>query len=85
MAIRKGDWKLVKYSNEFAPEEPSSSFSPLKLYNLSRDIGETNDLASAQGDKAKELKGLWDQWNQTLMEPLWPQQSSAPDRGSKQQ
>jgi len=85
MAIRKGDWKLVKYSHEFAGEEPSSSLSPLRLYNLSRDIGETNDLASAQGDKAKELKGLWDQWNQSLIEPLWPQQSSAPVRSSKQQ
>ncbi|MEX0676957.1 MAG: sulfatase [Pirellulales bacterium] len=85
MAIRKGDWKLVKYSQEFAGEEPSESFSPLRLYNLSRDIGETNDLASAQPERAKELKGLWDQWNESLIEPLWPQQSSAPNRPAKQQ
>jgi arylsulfatase A-like enzyme len=85
MAIRKGDWKLVRYSHEFAAEEPSESFSSLRLYNLSRDIGETHDLASTQGDKAGELKGLWDQWNQSLMEPLWPQQSSAPAPSSKQQ
>ena len=84
MAIRKGDWKLVKYSNEFAAEESASLLSPLRLYDLSRDIGETNDLASAQADKAKELKGLWDEWNGTLIEPLWQQQSSAPDRPTKQ-
>jgi arylsulfatase A-like enzyme len=85
MAIRQGDWKLVKYSLEFAGEEQSSAISPLRLYDLSRDIGETKDLASAQGDKAKELQGLWDQWNRSLIEPLWPQQSSAPDRTSKTQ
>ena len=85
MAIRKGDWKLVKYSLEFAGEEPSASLSPLRLYDLSRDIGETKDLASAHGDEVKALQGLWDQWNQSLMEPLWPQQSSAPDRTSKTQ
>lgn len=84
MAIRKGDWKLVKYSHEFAGEESSELLSELRLYNLSRDIGEANDLASAEPEKAKELKGLWDQWNQSLMEPRWPQQSSAPDRGAKE-
>ena len=29
-------------------------------------------------DKVNELKGLWDRWNQTLVEPLWRQESSAP-------
>ncbi len=80
MAIRKGDWKLVKYSFEFAAEKPSSPsalISPPRLYNLSRDIGERNDLASAQVDKVNELQGLWDQWNATLVAPLWKQQSSA--------
>jgi arylsulfatase A-like enzyme len=84
MAIRKGDWKLVQYSHEFAGEESGSAISPLRLYNLSRDIGEANDVASAQPDKAKELKSLWDQWNLSLVEPLWTQQSSAPDRNSRQ-
>jgi arylsulfatase A-like enzyme len=84
MAIRKGDWKLVKYSNEFAAEESTELLSPVRLYNLSRDIGETNDLASTQADRVGELKCLWDQWSQSLSEPLWPQQSSAPDRGAKQ-
>jgi arylsulfatase A-like enzyme len=84
LAIRKGDWKLVKYSHEFAAEESASPLSPLRLYDLSRDIGETNDLASTQPDKVEELKSLWDQWNQSLIEPLWPQQSYTPDPSSKQ-
>jgi arylsulfatase A-like enzyme len=84
LAIRKGDWKLVKYWHEFAGEEPGSEFSSLRLYDLSRDIGETNDLASTQPDKSKELKGLWDQWSQTLIEPLWQQQSYMPERNSNQ-
>jgi arylsulfatase A-like enzyme len=81
MAIRQGDWKLVKYSYEFAaerPSTPSSLISPLRLYNLTQDIGEHHDLASAQPDKVNELKGLWDRWDQTLVAPLWQQQSSAP-------
>jgi arylsulfatase A-like enzyme len=85
MAIRKGDWKLVTYSHEFAGEDSSSPLSPVRLYNLARDIGETDDLASAEPQKAKELKGLWDQWNQSLLEPLWPQQPYTPDRAAKQQ
>ena len=85
MAIRQGDWKLVTYSHEFAGEDSSSPLSPVRLYNLSRDIGETDDLASAEPEKAKELQGLWDQWNQSLMEPLWPQQPYTPDRAVKQQ
>ena len=54
MAIRSGDWKLVKYSHEFAGEKSSETLSPLRLYDLSRDIGETNDLASAEPQKLKE-------------------------------
>jgi arylsulfatase A-like enzyme len=81
MAVRKGDWKLVRYSYEFAAEKarsPSSLISPARLYNLSQDIGEKQDLATAQPDKVAELQGLWDRWNQTLVAPLWQQQSSAP-------
>jgi arylsulfatase A-like enzyme len=85
MAIRKGNWKLVKYSHEFAAEKSDALLSPLRLYDLSRDIGETNDLASAEPEKAKELKGLWDAWSATLMEPLWQQQSSAAEPAAQQQ
>jgi arylsulfatase A-like enzyme len=85
MAVRKGDWKLVTYSHEFAGEDSSTPLSSVRLYNLARDIGETDDLAATRPEKAKELKGLWDQWNQSLMEPLWPQQPYMPERTAKQQ
>jgi arylsulfatase A-like enzyme len=82
-AVRQGDWKLVRYTREFAGEEPPAELSPPRLYNLRDDIGETTDLATAQPDKAKELEGLWQRWNATLVEPLWPQQAYLPEPGSK--
>ncbi|QDU88444.1 Arylsulfatase [Pirellulimonas nuda] len=45
--IRDGDWKLIKYwqgENE--------------LYNLKRDLSETNDLAGAEPEKAAELEAM---------------------------
>jgi arylsulfatase A-like enzyme len=83
MAIRKGDWKLVRYWKEFAGEEPPDDFSSVQLYNLREDIGEKNDLASAQPEKVKELQDQWDAWNKTLAQPAWPQRSSAPPRAAK--
>lgn len=80
MAIRQGNWKLVKYSTEFAGEVESTPLSPPRLYDLSADIGETNDLAGTQPGKAKELTALWDAWNKTLSEPAWPQRFYAPTR-----
>lgn len=80
MAIRKGNWKLVKYSTEFAGEVSDALLSPTRLYDLSQDIGETKDLASTEPAKVKELQDEWGAWNKTLHEPLWPQQSNAPAR-----
>jgi len=80
MAIRQGNWKLVKYATEFAGEDESSAISPPRLYDLSADIGEANDLASAQPEKARELTARWDEWNKTLSEPAWPQRFYAPTR-----
>ncbi len=84
MAVRNGDWKLVKYAHEFAGEEASEPLSPPRLYDLSHDIGESNDLAGSEPQKLKECQLLWEEWNQTLAKPLWPQASSAPDRNSPQ-
>jgi arylsulfatase A-like enzyme len=74
-AIRHGDWKLVQYDT--GADEGGSSrgdspkVSPLKLYNLKDDIGETRDLASRQPDKVEELGALWKAWDAQLVEPLW--------------
>ena len=68
MAIRFGDYKLVRYdsnadSNTGARNQPVTA---AKLYNLAADIGETKDLSSAMPDKFKELQAKWDAWNATL-------------------
>jgi len=74
MAIRKGDWKLVKTSEgALRDRDPSvlSDLSTAELYNLANDIGETKNLAAAHPEKAKELAEAWWRWNKELVRPLW--------------
>jgi len=72
MAIRMGDYKLVRYDQNAdtlaGRDQPAT---PPRLYNLSEDVGETNDLAAAQPGKVKELQSQWDAWSVTLAKPLW--------------
>ncbi|MEZ6143741.1 MAG: sulfatase [Zavarzinella sp.] len=68
MAIRRGDWKLVRYD---LAAEGKSGLSAAKLYHLKQDIGETIDLASKESDKVKELQSAWDTWNKSNIAPLW--------------
>ncbi len=74
MAIRKGDWKLVK-TDELPLQAVNPSFyndlTGAELYNLADDIGETKNLAAAHPDKVKELTLDWQQWNKELAQPLW--------------
>jgi arylsulfatase A-like enzyme len=74
MAIRSGDWKLVKTRDgPLVDVDPSvlSDLSDAGLYNLSEDIGETRNRAAERPDKVKELSDLWQQWNRQLARPLW--------------
>jgi len=72
MAIRDGDYKLVRYdSNADTRTGRGEPVTAAKLYNLSQDIGESNDLAANQPEKVQELQSKWDRWNATLMDPLW--------------
>jgi arylsulfatase A-like enzyme len=73
MAIRAGDYKLVRYdsnadSNTGGRNQPVTA---AKLYNLKEDLGETKDLAAAQPERVKELQGKWDAWNASNVKPLW--------------
>jgi arylsulfatase A-like enzyme len=73
MAIRMGDYKLVRYDSN-ADTRTGKRNQPIagpQLYDLSKDIGEKNDLFASMPDKAKELQARWDAWNATLMKPLW--------------
>ncbi|HEX3870576.1 MAG TPA: sulfatase-like hydrolase/transferase [Pirellulales bacterium] len=59
-AIRDGDMKLVVSKGGSGKPE---------LYDLSRDIGESNDLASAESAKVAELQKKWDIWSAEQAEP----------------
>ena len=95
MAIRCGDYKLVRYDSN-ADTQTGRGHRPVtaaKLYNLADDIGETKDLAAAQPDKAAELQSKWNEWNKSNVAPLWgggkadndgPEPGAAPKkRGNK--
>jgi arylsulfatase A-like enzyme len=73
MAVRAGDWKLVRYDSNADTRTGTRSqpATPARLYHLSDDAGETRDQADTNPDKVKELQVLWDAWNATLVKPLW--------------
>ncbi len=81
-AVRRGDWKLVRYMNKIDEGDVHRSenppLTPHRLYNLRDDIGETRDLAASEPDKVEELKALWDKWNATMTEPRGGQSQASP-------
>ncbi len=75
-AIRRGDWKLVRYdeaadSTEVRSVASNVKVTPPRLYNLAKDIGERHDLAAEHPDKLKELLSDWHSWDAQLAQPLW--------------
>lgn len=68
MAVRRGDWKLVRYgeNTKVAPNETWP-----KLYNLADDIGESRDVAAGHPDIVKELEATWKAWDKGNVPPLW--------------
>lgn len=73
MAIRRGHYKLVKYDNnaDTLTGQGNQGVTAAKLYDLSKDIGETQDLASSMPDVVRELQAQWDAWNKDNVPPLW--------------
>ena len=73
MAIRRGDWKLLRMSEDAFTERPFviKDLAILELYNLKDDIGETKNLVSANPKKVKELADAWTRWASGLSEPAW--------------
>ena len=51
-ALRQGDWKIVR-------EKPDQ---PWRLFNLRKDLGESNNLADAQPDRVKALAETFRKW-----------------------
>jgi len=53
VALRKGDWKIVRYDID----KPNTN-KPYELYNLKEDISEKKNLADKHPEKVKELYDL---------------------------
>jgi arylsulfatase A-like enzyme len=85
MAIRMGDWKLVKATagrgkaggGGAASRREKATVEGAALFNLKDDIGEQTDLATKHPDKVKELATAWQAWNSQLVPPLWGPPSGA--------
>ena len=69
MAIRQGDWKLVRY--DATVDGMRGQIAGPKLYNLADDVGENNDLMEKEPDKAAALQAKWDEWNESNVPALW--------------
>jgi arylsulfatase A-like enzyme len=74
MAIRRGDWKLVKGAGD-AVKGPEllgkATLDKAELYNLATDTGEKENLAGKEPEKVKELAAAWEKWNSELVDPKW--------------
>ncbi|MBL9116375.1 MAG: sulfatase [Verrucomicrobiaceae bacterium] len=58
--IQSGDWKLMKFLED----------NHLELYNLKEDIGEKNNLATTQSEKAKDLHDQLVAWQSAIKAPM---------------
>lgn len=58
--IQQGPWKLMEYFED----------GRLELYNLAEDIGETKNLATAQPEKAAELRAKMVAWREAIHAPM---------------
>lgn len=53
-AIRKGNWKAVKY------DVFKNANAPMELYNLKEDLGEENDVSQMQPEVVREMQAIFD-------------------------
>lgn len=86
IALRKGDWKLVKGASlgerRGLVRDGTASTEGAELYNLAKDIGEQTNLADKEPEKAKELAAAWNAWNAELSEPAWRPGARGGGRGN---
>ena len=59
-AVRDGSWKLIRVDNY-----------GYALYDLSKDVAESRDLAAAMPEKVEQLRTQLEAWENDKMEPLW--------------
>lgn len=80
MAVRVGDWKLVKSARTLEGIElpGPGTVDGAELYDLKNDIGEKKNLAAEYPDKVKTLAASWEVWNSEMIEAKW-----IPQRGNR--
>lgn len=71
MAVRSGDWVLVRYDTAADGGKSPKAISPPRLYNLAADIGQATDLSAQQPERLRHLQDTWDRWNAAQAHPLW--------------
>ena len=72
--IHAGDWKLMEFLED----------GRLELYNLREDIGEQNNLATKQPDRAKQLQAKLAAWRESIKAPM-PKPASGKEGAAKVQ
>lgn len=60
--IRQGDWKLLLHHEEWFLQEGASKYEGVELFNVTNDIGETTNLASAEIKKRNALIAEIQKW-----------------------
>lgn len=62
-AIRKGHWKLVRLNEKIGSDTPLPAW---QLYDLSKDIGEQQDVADQNEDVVNELRDYFETWRSAM-------------------
>ena len=87
VAIRKGDWKLVKGAGSAGLQgierRAKANMEGAELYDLSQDIGEKTNLAEQEPAKVKELAADWDRWNSENVDAKWVPSRRARNRAKQ--
>ena len=66
LAVRKGDWKLLRLSSNPAEARQAGTQDAdyWGLYDMKTDPGESNNLAEEMPDKVQELLITWEQYSE---------------------
>jgi arylsulfatase A-like enzyme len=70
MAIRQGDWVLVRPS--LGTKEYENVSKHAMLYNLAQDIGQEKDVSAQNPERVRAMQADWDRWSASLAQPRWP-------------
>lgn len=86
VAIRQGDWKLVKgagMAGIVVERNEQASIAGAELYNLKSDIGEKKNLAATEPEKVKQLTAAWNAWNTENVDAKWTPNRKGAAKGGK--